>query len=65
MIYESTPLSINTFLVSSNHSLKRICYQVSWDHFALVCNSYQPWMALNNLILSVLHDIDFDINIPE
>ena len=30
-IGESTPLSINTFLQLSNHSLKRICYQISWE----------------------------------
>ena len=28
-IDESTPLSINTLLVPSNHSLKRICYEIS------------------------------------
>ena len=28
-IGESTPLSINTFVQLSNHSLKRICYQFS------------------------------------
>ena len=28
-IGESTPLSINTFLEPSNHSLKRICYEIS------------------------------------
>ena len=30
-IGESTPLSINTFVQLSNHSLKRICYQISWE----------------------------------
>ena len=27
---EGTPLSINTLLKSSNHSLKRIVYKISW-----------------------------------
>ena len=30
-IGESSPLSINTFGQLSNHSLKRICYQISWE----------------------------------
>ena len=30
-IGESTPLSINTLLEPSNHSLKRICYEISWE----------------------------------
>ena len=29
-IGESTPLSINACAQLSNHSLKRICYQISW-----------------------------------
>ena len=31
IIGESTPLSINTFVQLLNHSLKRICYQISWE----------------------------------
>ena len=30
-IGESTPLSINTLVQLLNHSLKRICYQISWE----------------------------------
>ena len=30
-IGESTTLSINTPLKRSNHSLKRICYEISWE----------------------------------
>ena len=30
-IRESTLLSINALLVSTNHSVRRICAQISWD----------------------------------
>ena len=30
-IVESTPLTINTLLEQTNHSLKRICYEISWE----------------------------------